>query len=125
MNNPVQTYFEKAIEDGHLRLDQTGRLLYRRHVQIDRIRYIGKESNELEEIDAGLVHSAADAYTEYSDPRRDDWETKIRPALKGISLRKLCEETGFSRRALIKWRMGQSRPHPRNQAFLFRRLFAS
>jgi lambda repressor-like predicted transcriptional regulator len=93
-------------------------LLQRRHVAIDRIRFIGKESNELEEIGAGLIHSAADAYTEFVDPSRDDWERKIRPALKKMSLPKLCKETGFSRRALINWRTGKSRPHPRNQRLL-------
>jgi hypothetical protein len=93
-------------------------LLQRRHVLIDRIRFIGKESNELEEIDAGLIHSAADAYTEFIDPSRDDWAVKIRPALKRIVLSKLRKETGFSRRALINWRTGKSRPHPRNQGRL-------
>jgi hypothetical protein len=97
-------------------------LLQRRHVRIDRIRYIGKESNELEEIDAGLIHSEADAYIEYVDPRRDEWETKIRPALKGISLSKLCKETGFSRRTVINWRTGKSRPHPNNQQILIDHL---
>lgn len=97
-------------------------LLYRRYVSIDRIRFIGKESNELEEIDAGLVHSAADAYTEYVDPSRDEWATKIKPMLKTISLSRLCAETGFSRRTLINWRKGKSRPHPRNQNDLIHSL---
>jgi hypothetical protein len=89
-------------------------LLQRRHIQIDQIRFIGKESNEIEEIDAGLIHSADDAYTEFIDRGRDDWERKIRPGLTQISLSKLCDETGFSRRALINWRTGKSRPHPSN-----------
>jgi len=36
---------------------QTFGLLRRRHVRIERIIYIGKESNRLEEIYAGLIHS--------------------------------------------------------------------
>jgi hypothetical protein len=56
--------------------------LQRRHVRIDEIRYIGKESNSLEEVEAGLEHSAKNAYTEYPDPRRDEWTTKILPVLK-------------------------------------------
>jgi hypothetical protein len=32
-------------------------LLQRRHIQIDYIKYIGKESNALEDVEAGLVHS--------------------------------------------------------------------
>lgn len=39
-----------------------------------------------EEVDPGLINSAEDVYTEYEDRRRDEWETKIRPALNEISL---------------------------------------
>ena len=87
----------------------------RRHVAIDRTRFIGEESNELEETDAGMIHSADDAYTEFVDRSRDDWERKIRPALKQISLSKLCNETAFSHRAPINWQTGKSRPHPNSQ----------
>jgi hypothetical protein len=93
--------------------DTTG-LLQRRHVKVDRIRFIGKESNLIEEVDAGLIHSDQYAYTEYVDPSRDEWEQKVRPVLKMNSLSKLCAETGFSRRSLINWRTGRSRPHPGN-----------
>lgn len=99
-------------------------LLHRRHVQIDRIRFIGKESNVLEEVDAGTIHSAQDVYTEYVDSSRDDWELKIRPALKTISLSVLIEETGLSRRMLINARTGKTRPHSRNQALVSRLLRA-
>lgn len=97
-------------------------LLQRRHVQINRIRFIGKESNLLEEVDAGMIHSDQDAYTEYIDLSRDEWETKIRPALKTIPLSVLCAETGLSRRMLINARTGKSRPHPRNQSLIVRVL---
>jgi hypothetical protein len=88
-------------------------LLQRRHIRIDQIKYIGKESNSLEEVDAGLVHSEQSVYTEYSDPRRDEWETKILPALKTAQLSGLVEECRgiLSRRALIDLRAGRSRPH--------------
>jgi hypothetical protein len=82
------------------------------------IRYIGKESNLLEEVDAGLIHSAAEVYGEVVDQRRDAWERKIRPALRRSSLPKLCKETKFSRRTLINWRTGKSRAHPSNLARL-------
>jgi len=38
VNNPKQTYFEKAIEDGHLRLDQSGRF--------ERIHYVAVSRSE-------------------------------------------------------------------------------
>ena len=46
--------------------------MQRRHIRIDQIKYIGKESNSLEEVDAGLVHSEQNVYTEFPDPRRDE-----------------------------------------------------
>jgi len=56
---------------------QTFGLLRRRHVRIERIIYIGRESNRLEEIEAGIIHSPEGVYTEYPDPSRDEWETRI------------------------------------------------
>ncbi|PYX63819.1 MAG: hypothetical protein DMG78_31240, partial [Acidobacteria bacterium] len=61
---------------------QTFGLLQRRHVRIEQIKYVGKESNSLEEVETGLIHSAENVYTEYPDPRRDEWTTKIVPALR-------------------------------------------
>lgn len=103
--------------------DTLGRL-QRRHVEIDLIRFIGKESNLLEDVEEGLIHLTSDVYGEVIDPRRDEWERKIRPALQKdkISLSRLEKETPFSRRTLINWRMGKSRPHPRNQATIIRVL---
>jgi hypothetical protein len=54
-----------ADADGNTCGKQTVGLLARRHVQIDWIRYIGKESNALEAVEAGLIHSADAVYTEY------------------------------------------------------------
>ena len=44
-----------------------------RHVRIDTITPIGKESNSLEEVEAGLVHEEQNVYTIYEDPRRNRW----------------------------------------------------
>jgi len=54
---------------------QTVGLLLRRHIKIDQIKYIGKESNNLEEVEAGLEHSKQNIYTEYPDPRTRADET--------------------------------------------------
>jgi hypothetical protein len=99
---------------------QTIGLLGRRHVKIDRIKCIGKESNSLEDVDAGLVHSEKTAYTEYIDPKRDEWATKIQPALKKAPLHILAKECGrrLSRRELIELRAGRSRPHRKTQELL-------
>ncbi len=39
-------------------------LLQRRHIRIEQIKYIGKESNSLEDVESGLIHLAQSVYTE-------------------------------------------------------------
>jgi hypothetical protein len=107
-----------ADASGKCAIKRTKGLLQRQHIRINSIKYIGKESNSLEEVESGLIHSAGNVYTEYEDRRRDEWETKIRPALKNIPLSVLIKETGLSRRMLIKARTGRARPHRQNQRLL-------
>ena len=99
---------------------QTVGLLQRRHVKIGQLTNIGKESNSLEEVQAGIEHDEADVYTEYRDRRRSAWNTMIAPAVKKASLvvlERMCRGH-LSRRALIDIRAGRSTPHVRNQQFL-------
>ena len=99
---------------------QTRGLLQRRHVTIEwPPRFIGKESNKLEEVGEGSVSDAGDVYTEYPDPRRDEWTTKTLPRLRAMPLAELIERSGLSRRALQKVRSGRS-PNPKNRAKLER-----
>jgi hypothetical protein len=110
--------------DGNVCSKQTIGLLLRRHVQIDRVRFIGKESNALEDVEAGLVHSAESVYTEYCDPKRDEWVTKVLPGLKKAPLAGLIKETGLSRRALVDLRAGRARPHFKNHKQIAAALLA-
>ena len=66
------------------------------------------------------MHSEQNVYTEYADPKRDEWTIKIQPALKRVRLNKLVNEVGsrLSRRQLIELRAGRSRPHRRNRELL-------
>ncbi len=107
-----------ADVDGNACGKQTVGLLQRRHVRIDQIKYIGKESNSLEEVETGLIHSPLNIYTEYPDLRRDDWETKIRPALEKLPVPFLETETKLSRRMLNDAIAGRSRPNAANQRLL-------
>jgi hypothetical protein len=107
-----------AGTDGKPSGKQTVGLLQRRHVRVDLIRYIGKESNFLEDVESGMLHSEEDAYTEYPDPRRDEWETKIRPALQKIPLSLLQKKSGLSRMMLFNARNGRTRPHRKNRELL-------
>ena len=80
-------------------------------------RFIGKESNKLEEVAEGRVPDTGDVYTEYPDQRRDEWATRILPILKAMPLSELIERSGFSRRALQMIRAGR-RPNPDNGTVL-------
>ena len=98
---------------------QTLGLLQRRHVRIDSINAIGKESNSLEEVEAGLVHDEQTVYTEYTDRRRDYWSREVVPALWRISLKAWDRESGGkSRRILIDARLGRRLPHRRHRELL-------
>src|SRR5437879_37655 len=79
---------------------QTIGLLQRRHIRVGQIIYIGKESNRLEEIESGTVHSAQSVYTEYPDPRREEWETKVLPALRKFPVLVLMRLSNKSRSML-------------------------
>jgi hypothetical protein len=107
-----------ADSHGNICEKDTVGLLHRRHVRIGAIIPIGKESNSLEEVDAGLIHSEESVYTIYADPSRDEWQTKIVPALNKLSISTLVRETGKSRRMIIKARKGKVRPHRPNQILL-------
>jgi hypothetical protein len=96
---------------------QTMGLLQRRHVTIESTTPIGKESNKLEEVEEGAIAGAGDVYTEYPDPRRDEWTRTILPELRRISLSELEAESDLDRRTLQRIRAGQ-RPHPRNAIIL-------
>jgi hypothetical protein len=97
---------------------QTVGLLRRRHVRVERIIYIGKESNRLEEIEAGVIHSPESVYMEYPDPSRDEWQTKILPLLEKIPVAALMRVSGRSRSMLVRAMAGRSRPRRRNQELL-------
>lgn len=104
-----------ADADGNVCDKQTIGLLQRRHVRVEKITYIGKESNKIEDVASALIHSAKDVYTEYVDPRRDEWETKIRPALNKAEPERIAKITGLSVRMIIYARTGKRRPQPTNQ----------
>ena len=91
---------------------QTVGLLQRRHVTIQwPPRFIGKESNKLEEVEEGSVPDSGDVYTEYPDPRREmsEWERAVAKlkAMTKSQLRLVEENTGLSQTTLKAWRRGR------------------
>jgi hypothetical protein len=105
-----------ADANGNICDKQTVGLLQRRHIRIDQLKFIGKESNSLENVESGLEHSEQNVYTEYVDSKRDEWVTKILPALKKPKLKILENECypQMKRRELSNLRAGRSRPHREN-----------
>lgn len=66
--------------------NRTVGLLQRRHIRVAALKYIGKESNRLEDVESGLIHAADSVYTQYPDPRHDEW-LALTEALKKLSRR--------------------------------------
>jgi hypothetical protein len=77
--------------------------------------------HKIEDVESALVHSVQEVYTEYPpNPRRDEWQTRILPALKKVPLRrivKMCDGQ-LSRREIIELRAERRRPQPRNQEMI-------
>lgn len=73
------------------------------------LRYIGKEANQLEEVESGLVHDWEEAQTEYKDARLDPWRTIIVPASKLLARsgrttkEDLAKRTGISARQIQRY----------------------
>ena len=107
-----------ADANGEPASKRTVGLLHRRHITIDHVIYIGRESNQLEDVEAGTVHASDGAYTEYPDSRRDYWRDTVVPALKQIPLKAWERDTGKSQVVLIDARRGRRRPHAKHRALL-------
>ena len=56
-----------------------------------------------------MLHSPQTVYAEYPDPRRDEWEAKIRPALNKVSVELIAKVTGLSCRTIVYARTGPRR----------------
>ncbi|HEY6202487.1 MAG TPA: hypothetical protein VI056_05540 [Candidatus Limnocylindria bacterium] len=75
-----------------------------------RIVYAGKESNRLDEVDAGVLHDEAEYLNVYKEPRRDPWVIETLPVLKRISTGDLIRALKVGRSTAKRWKAGQARP---------------
>jgi len=81
---------------------------------------LGKESNRLDEANAGLIHDPEEVYTEYVDARHDpDWEALV-ANLKDIPRSWLIQELGLARSTITALRNGHARPTPKTRERLQR-----
>jgi hypothetical protein len=108
-----------APDGGVCRGTTTG-LLHFRPVTAQWVTHIGKESNKLEEVEAGLVHDPEEVYTEYVDVWHDPAWAMITQVLKIMPRSRLMQETGLSRRALTALRNGHALPHAKTRKVLLR-----
>ena len=97
-------------------------LLRRREIYVGRIRYIGKESNRLEEVQHGMVKNEDEARTTFHDPRLDPWFTYAIPLLKRVSSKQLARATSISSRMIKSYRSKGSQPRQGNRMKLLRVL---
>ena len=79
--------------------------------------HVGKESNRLEEMEAGVGHDPGEVRTEYHNQNRDPWRTGVLPVLRLMPMSEL-EGLGMHRRSLFAVRAGVRLPHPRNRRVL-------
>lgn len=87
----------------------------RRPVHAASLAYIGKESNKLEEVDAGMVQMWDEVRDEYADPRHDPWGTVVVPVLREMPVSLLVQETSLKERAIQYARKGVTQPTPENR----------
>lgn len=99
---------------------RTAGLLDRRIVRSVRAltTHVGKESNRLEEVEAGVEHDPDEVWTEYRDPNRDPWRTSVLPMLREMRLADVAAAAGISDRAARAVRNGHARPRANHRAAL-------
>jgi hypothetical protein len=94
--------------DGALCRGSTVGLLRRRPVTARILTHVGKESNRLESVEAGLVHDPEEVYSEYEGPAHSPWHLFVVPILKQMKRSVLAEKTGLSVRAIAAIRNGHA-----------------
>jgi hypothetical protein len=110
---------KSADPDGHPCTKETGGLLARRHITpAGHIHHIGKESNKLEDREAGLVHDPAEVLNEYPNPTHDDFKTLVAPVLRELPIADIEKAAGISERTIRRARKGDTTPHPATRAKL-------
>ena len=88
-------------------------LLRRRHVIIESMHHIGKESNRLEDAQAGMVHDLEEVCTEYVPSRQEQQRRAALTALRSMTNWELQQRTGLARSTIQRLRNQGARPRKR------------
>ncbi|MGH8945018.1 MAG: hypothetical protein ACRDVL_02580 [Acidimicrobiia bacterium] len=93
--------------DGEVCRQDTRGLLQRRPVRTtrERVTYIGKESNYLEEAMAGVM-GLKEILNEYPDPERDPWLNLVLPAIKRLGPQEVAKRVGVDSGTVRRWLRG-------------------
>lgn len=98
---------------------RTRGLLYRRRVGIAKLVFHGKEANQLEDVQNGLVHNWDDVCAKYVNPALDPWRTDVLPRLRELPTNLLAERADITPRAVREILSGRGLPSARTRvAFL-------
>jgi hypothetical protein len=71
-----------------------------------------------EDVESGVIHAARNVCTGYPNPRHDESETKITPALSKIPLSRRVKMNGLFHGMTIDARTGRRRPHRKHRELL-------
>ena len=71
---------------------------------------VGRESNRLEEVAAGVLRDEPEYLSVYHDPQRDPWLREIVLALAAMPTKDLMRELGVGRSTVKRWKRGEDRP---------------
>jgi hypothetical protein len=103
--------------DGQPCRRNTSGLLQRRPVHLDGpVRLIGKEANNIDEVQAGLYAQLDEIVTEYHNPTDDHFHREVMPLLDHLSGRELARLVGADRRTIDRVRAGKMPRRPLRQA---------
>ncbi len=97
-------------------------LLQRRHVGLESLVCIGKETNQLEAVEQGLIHDWNEVYSIFRNPALDPWRTEIIPRLKKIPARELATAAQVSERTIRSIRNEHSIPSTKTRTLLLKAL---
>jgi hypothetical protein len=89
----------------------TDGLLARRHVRPVWTEEVGKESNRLEDVRQGLVHSVSEIRSNFSKDSDSRWK-HLRRLMKTVARARLAELAGISERQVTRIQNGHARPNP-------------
>jgi hypothetical protein len=105
---PLRREAKLVTSDGRQRLRNTIVMLFPPSITISGIKYIGKETNMLDEREAGLSSFEDDSLI--LEP--DEWESRSLPLINQFPTNEIAEKTGMSRRQIIRLKQGKCYPHP-------------